>query len=372
MLRPLQELNCLLIKPVGPRCNLRCEYCFYLEKEPMFDSLATMNDEVLEATIKGALERGNQSFSFIWQGGEPLLAGIDFFRKAVALQKKYGAERSVSNALQTNGTLITEEWADFFVENDFLVGVSLDGPEHIHDTYRYDVSGNSSWKTVFEKAKLCLEKNVSINILSCVTSTSVTAAIELYEFYKKEGFQYLQFIPVVERDEKGQTTEFSVGAKAYGQFLRTLFDHWYADFKDGQPQMSIRLFDTLFFALMGQTAPECGMQKTCGSYLTVEHTGDMYPCDFFVEPVHGRGNVMTHPPHDVINSKLQRLFGGAKERVEDTCTSCQWQNLCHGGCLKDRRNNPQDGKMNYFCRAMKDFYPHVIPKLEELTKAWQG
>lgn len=372
MLRPLQPLNCLLIKPVGPRCNLRCEYCFYLEKEPMFDSLATMSDEILEATIKGALERGNQPFSFIWQGGEPLLAGLDFFRKVVALQKKYGAGRSISNALQTNGTLINKEWAEFFVENDFLVGFSLDGPEHIHDQYRYDASGKSSWAKVAENAKLCLAAGVSINILSCVTSKSVNSAIELYEYFKNEGFQYLQFIPVVEKDENGQATSFSVAGKAYGSFLKTLFDHWRGDFRDGQPQMSVRLFDTLFFAMMGQMAPECGMQKTCGSYLTVEHTGDMYPCDFFVGPAHARGNVLTHPPHDVINSQHQRLFGGAKERVSDACNSCKWKHLCHGGCLKDRRNNPKDGKMNYFCRGMKDFYQHAIPELEKLTKAWQG
>lgn len=372
MLRPLQQLNCLLIKPVGPRCNLRCEYCFYLEKEPMFESLATMSNEVLEATIKGALEQGRQAFSFIWQGGEPLLAGLDFFKKAVALQKQYGGGRSISNALQTNGTLITKEWADFFVENDFLVGVSLDGPEHIHDSYRYDASGNSSWQTVYENAKLCLNHGVSINILSCVTKKSASSAVELYDFYKKEGFQYVQFIPVVERDDKGQTTEFSVAGKAYGQFLTSLFDHWYGDFKNGQPQMSIRLFDTLFFTLMGQVAPECGMQKTCGSYLTVEHTGDMYPCDFFVEPAHARGNVLTHPPQQVMNSKVQRLFGGAKQRLDKQCTQCEWQHLCHGGCLKDRRNNPKNNKVNYFCRAMRDFYPHALPKLKDLAKNWQG
>ncbi len=372
MLRPVQHLDCLLIKPVGPACNLKCEYCFYLEKENIFSSPATMKEEVLDATMRQALKTGNHPFSFIWQGGEPLLAGLDFFRRAVELQKKYGGHRTVSNAIQTNGTLLNRDWANFFNDNDFLVGVSLDGPQSIHDYYRRDIGAKGTWSKVHEGAKLCLKQGVATNILSCVTPHSQNHSIELYDYYKREGFRYLQFIPVIETDKNGEPTSFSVAGKAYGKFLTQMFNHWLSDFENGQPTMSIRLFDTLFFTVLGRSAPECSLHETCGSYLTVEHTGEMFPCDFFVEPVHSRGNILEYDPHQMINSNLQRLFGGAKANLPKQCAKCKWKPLCNGGCLKDRRNNPRNQKENYFCRAMKDFLPYAVPHFEALAKRWQG
>lgn len=372
MLRSIQHLNCLLIKPVGPQCNLRCDYCFYLDKMPLFSNPTTMSSKILEATIRKSLEQGTQPFSFIWQGGEPLLAGLDFFKETISLQKKYSQGRSISNAIQTNGTLLNDEWADFFLQNDFLVGVSLDGPETIHNNYRKGINGETTWNRVLAGAKLCQAKGVATNILSCVTAESVKRPIELYQFYKQEGFKYLQFIPVVELDKEQKLTDYSVPGKAYGNFLIKLFDHWLADFKNGQPTTSIRFFDTLFFTLLGHKAPECGLHRQCGGYLTVEHTGEMFPCDFFVEPVHSRGNILHQNPHGVFNSKLQRLFGGAKENVPNICSKCKVRDLCHGGCLKDRKNNPRDPKTNYFCRAMKDFLPHALPYLTQLKSQWRG
>ena len=332
-----------------------------------------MQDDVLEATIKNSLHQAPSGFSFIWQGGEPLLAGLPFFERAVALQKEYsGDTRAVSNAIQTNGTLLDDEWISFFKKNDFLVGISLDGAQHAHDAHRLDAEGQGTWSIVAANAKKCLDAGVATNILSCVTDYSAKCPEETYEYLTREGFNYLQFIPVIEKDASGKATSFSVSPKAYGKFLCRLFDRWYKDFKNGTPTTSIRQFETLFFTLMGHTGIECGIQKTCGSYLAIEHTGDVYPCDFFVDPAHKRGNVLEHDLHLLVNGKMQRLFGGAKAQISTKCKKCRWIKYCNGGCLKDRRNNPNGFDQNYFCASMKMFLPHAMPKLRELAKRWRG
>lgn len=332
-----------------------------------------MSDDVLEATIKNSLHQAPSGFSFIWQGGEPLLAELPFFERAVALQKKYSADfHTISNAIQTNGTLLNDEWISFFKENDFLVGISLDGTQHVHDAYRVDAQGQSTWSSVASSAKKCLEAGVATNILSCVTDYSSQFPEEIYEFLTGEGFSYLQFIPVIEKDVLGKTTSFSVSPKAYGTFLCRLFDRWYKDFKDGKPTTSIRQFETLFFTIMGHTGIECGIQKTCGSYLAIEHTGDVFPCDFFIEPQHKRGNVLDSDLRLLFNGKMQRMFGGAKAQISPKCKKCQWLRYCNGGCLKDRRNNPNGFDQNYFCASMMMFLPHAMPRLRELAKRWLG
>lgn len=331
-----------------------------------------MQEDVLEATIKKALTNAPSSFSFIWQGGEPLLAGLSFYEKAVELQKKYGAGINISNAIQTNATLLNEDWISFFKKNDFLVGVSLDGAEHVHNAYRKDADGEGTWNIVSMNAKTCAQAGVATNILSCVTSYSVKYPDETYRYLTGEGFSYLQFIPVIEKDLRGQATAFSVSPKAYGNFLCCIFDCWYNEFRDGRPITSVRQFETLFFTLLGHTGIECGIQKKCGSYLAIEHNGDVFPCDFFVEPAHKSGNVLQDDLRLLFNGKMQRLFGGAKAHVSPKCKKCKWLAFCNGGCLKDRKNNPNGFEQNYFCASMKIFLPYAIPKLKELAARWQG
>lgn len=373
MLREYQPLNCILVKPAGPDCNLRCSYCFYLEKEKLFSpGVHRMSLETLELVTRQVLENPVSTFSFIWQGGEPTLAGLHFFEKAVELQKRYAGATTVTNALQTNGSTINSEWGEFFRRNEFLVGVSLDGPQHIHDHYRRSPDGDGSWHTVFLNARLLLDAGVMTNSVSCVTAYAAEHAHETYCFLREAGFDHMQFIPVVEPDGNGGVADFSVSPEAYGDFLITLFDTWRADFRNGQPTASIRLFDTIFFTIMGHPAPECGMRRTCGLYLAVEHNGDVFPCDFFVEPTHRLGNVDDYKLGDLLNAKQQRLFGGAKANLAAKCRKCKWLKFCGGGCLKDRRYNPGGERMNYFCRSMKKFLPHAVPVLQEMAKRWQG
>ncbi|MBG0776733.1 MAG: anaerobic sulfatase maturase [Desulfovibrionaceae bacterium] len=373
MLREPQSLNCLLVKPAGPDCNLRCSYCFYLRKGELFGRGAhRMDEETLAILTRRSLERAHGAFSFIWQGGEPTLMGLPFFEKAMGLQRHYGDGLRISNALQTNATLVDADWAVFFKANDFLVGVSLDGDEHVHDHHRVDTAGRGTWRTVSANARLLLGAGVAANAVACVSAYSAPYAAETYAFLKETGFDHMQFIPVVEPDGNGGVTDFSVSPEAYGEFLCTLFDAWRADFKDGRPSTSIRLFDTLFFTLLGHPAPECDARGTCGLYLAVEHTGDVYPCDFFIEPAHHLGNIREHHLHDLFNSRRQRLFGGAKAQLTPTCKACRWLPLCGGGCLKDRRNNPAGFKMSYFCTSMTRFLPHAVPTLKGLASRWRG
>lgn len=370
MFRNLLPLTCTLIKPAGPACNLACDYCFYLEKKALFPEQTRMSHETLERVIRQSLEGNPRSFSFIWQGGEPTLMGVDFFRTAVELQKKHGPRTRIGNALQTNGTLLDGQWAEFFRENDFLVGLSLDGDEGAHDTHRRTDDGAGTWQEVRNSARLLLDAGVAVNSVSCITADSATRAADTYHFLRDLGFSHLQFIPVVEKGDDRNLAPFSMTPKGYGRFLCDLFDVWLKDFNGGQPSASIRLFDSIFFTIRGMEAPECGMHQTCGKYLAVEHDGSVYPCDFFVEPAHRLGSVHEHSLGDIFNARKIRTFGGAKAMTPSRCKGCEWLALCGGGCLKDRRNNPRNFRENYFCTSMKMFYSHAVPTLAEMAGRW--
>ncbi len=378
MLAP--TLNCVLVKPAGPLCNLRCSYCFYCDKEELFEGEYTkrMTGQLQEMLIRNALEKTPPSlgtFSFIWQGGEPTLMGLPFYERAVRLQKKHAKNCDVSNILQTNGMLMDDAWCDFLQRENFLVGISLDGKAHVHDTYRHGKMGGQKSTThaqVERAAKSLLAAKVECNALACVTSYSAPYLVESYEYLRDLGFTYMQFIPVVEKDAQGNIADFSVSPEAYGQALCKLFDAWKADFANGKPTTSIRLFETTFFTLLGTVSPECGSRKTCGTYVTVEHNGEVYPCDFFVEKAHLLGNIREHNLQDLLQSQKQRVFGNAKARVHDACLKCPWLSLCGGGCLKDRRINPEGFGRTYFCKALQKFYAHAVPTLKSLAQKWQG
>ena len=292
-----KQLNFLLVKPAGPDCNMACTYCFYYKK---FDSYSNetscrMNFNVLEKMIRQAIAQSTGHISFGWQGGEPTLMKLPFFQKAVELQKKYGKSKSIDNTFQTNGLLIDREWALFFRNNDFLIGLSLDGPEHIHDHYRLNLGGKGTWKEVVRTAKTLLDHNVKTNALIVVNSYSVQFPREIYNFHKNLGLNFMQFIPCVETDpdNPNQAAPFSVSADQYGTLLCTLFDLWLSDFHNDTPTISIRLFDSVFCTYVNLSAPQCTQSKECGEYVVIEHTGDVYSCDFFVEPKWKLGNVMT-------------------------------------------------------------------------------
>ena len=368
-------LNSLLIKPSGPDCNLDCTYCFYLEKAEMFPKtkIHRMSVAMLEKMIQQSMEQSGTHMSFGWQGGEPTVMGLSFFKKAVHFQQLYGEGKTVGNGLQTNGILLNEDWAKFLVQYNFLVGLSIDGPEHVHDRYRVNKQGKGTWKKVHAKAKMLLEAGVETNALSVVNDYSVKFPEEIYNFHKELGLNYMQFIPCVEADaaNPGQAAPFSVSAEQYGEFLTKVFDCWHADITDGVAATSVRYFDSVFHKYVGMQAPDCTLMKACGEYVVVEHNGDVYACDFFVENAWKLGNIQTHKLDDMLNAPRQSEFGNMKAKLPEECVSCQWLQKCQGGCTKDRMRDAQDNGSNHFCESYKIFFAHADAKLTALADQWK-
>lgn len=369
-----KQLNSILVKPSGPDCNLECEYCFYLEKEVLYKNskIHRMNDKVLEEMIRQVMEQSGEQVSIAWQGGEPTQMGLDFFKRAIEFEKQYGGNKLVGNGFQTNGLLLDAEWADFFVKYNFLVGLSIDGPQHVHDYYRYDKAGNPTWEKVYNNGKMLLQHGVAVNSLSCVTDYSWQYPEEIYDFLREMGFDYMQFIPIVETDVEfpSRAAHFSVNQEQYGEFLCRIFDKWENDFKDGKPQVSVRIIDSIFHRYVGLDAPECTHQRECGVYLVVEHNGDVYACDFFVEPTWKLGNILKDRMIDLLNSRKQELFGKKKANLNKQCKTCPWLQYCYGGCTKDRLRDPRDNKHNHFCESYKMFFRHVDEKMKSLARQW--
>ncbi len=319
-------------------------YCFYLEKEALFHETKVhqMSPEIQEEMIRQVMQQSGDSVSFVWQGGEPALMGFGFYKRAIELEKKYGHDQSVGNGFQTNGILLDREWARFFKEYDWLIGLSLDGPQHIHDRYRLDKGQRPTWEKVERVARMLLEEGVAVNAMCCITDYSSYFAEELYNYYKNIGLTWMQFIPIVETDKEDRTraASFSLTDEKYGHFLVKLFDLWYNDIVDGVATTSVRDFDSLFHHYVGFDPPECIQQKECGTYVVIEHNGNVYSCDFFVEPRHRLGNIRHNRIIDMLNSKKQDDFGKAKSLLPRKCKQCLWYHQCYGGCIKDRIKDP--------------------------------
>ncbi|MBC8491735.1 MAG: anaerobic sulfatase maturase [Candidatus Marinimicrobia bacterium] len=320
-----KPLSNILIKPAGPDCNLACDYCFYLDKTGLFQkkSKHRMSVEVLRELMRQLLQQGTQQISVAWQGGEPTLMGVDFFRKAVEFQNQYAAGKVVGNSLQTNGLLIDDRWTSFLREHHSLVGLSIDGPQHIHDHYRKDRGGRGSWEKVVAAATLMLENDVEVNALSTINAYSVNYPDEIYDYLKALGFRFMQFIPIVETSENGGgVAPYSVAPRDYGDFLIRLFDRWLADFEYGEPTTSIRYFESLFYRYVNMQPPDCTLMEHCGPYVVVEYNGDVYACDFFVEPAWRLGNIMKNRLIDLLNSPRQQEFGNQKAELPKKCRNC--------------------------------------------------
>jgi uncharacterized protein len=370
-----RPLHSVLIKPSGPDCNLDCTYCFYLEKSALFHQTTVhrMSPVVQEELIRQVMQQSGDNISLAWQGGEPTLMGLDFYKRAIELEKKYGHNQLVGNGLQTNGLLLDKNWAAFLKEYDWLVGISLDGPEHIHDRYRFDKGRKGTHRRVEESAIMLQQEGVAANAMCCLTSHSVQFPDELYAYFKQLGYPFMQFIPIVETDKNDPTkaAEFSVSAEDYGQFLIRMFDLWKADFVDGMPTTSIRHFESVFHSYVGLEAPECTMMKECGPYVVVEHNGNVYGCDFFVEPKWKLGNIMHDRIINMLNSKTQQTFGSAKAVLPCECRQCGWLRNCYGGCTKDRIKDPEDNRKPRFCNSYKMFFNHADRTLTQLAAQWK-
>lgn len=359
----------IMIKPRGPICNLDCTYCYYLSKEKLYPgSNFRMIDEVLESFTRQYIEAQRvPEVTFGWQGGEPLLMGIDFFRRAVELQQKYCRPgMHIINAFQTNGVLLNDEWCRFFHQHNFLIGLSVDGPQQVHDAYRVDKAGQPSFDRVMAGADFLKKHQVEFNILACVHAANAEYPLEVYRFLRDEiGAQFMQFIPIVRRDntsgfqEGNKVTDHSVTGKQYGDFLIAIFDEWV---RRDVGRVFVQIFDIALGVWLGQQPALCIFTETCGTAFALEHNGDLFACDHFVEPRYKLGSIQKKPLLKLISLPQQRKFGAAKrDMLPDYCQACDVRFVCHGGCPKNRILNTPDGQsgLNYLCEGYKAFFRHI-------------
>jgi len=353
-----------MAKPTGAQCNLDCAYCFYRTKEGLYpDSNFRMTDEVMEEYIRQTIEGHHvPHVTFAWQGGEPTQMGLDFFRRAVGVQKKHAKTKTrIENTFQTNGILLDDEWCRFFHDNAFLVGLSMDGPGELHDVYRRDRRGRGTFDRVLKATRLLQKHHVEFNILCAVNSTNADHPLEVYRFFRDElGAPYIQFIPIVEREEEGNTvTDRSVRPEQWGRFLTRVFDEW---IRRDVGRTFVLNFDWALAGWLGRAGTVCVFGPTCGLEVALEHNGDLYSCDHFVEPDHFLGNILTTPLAELVSSEQQRRFGAAKrDTLPRQCRECGFLAVCNGECPKNRFIETPDGEagLNYLCEGYKAFFSHA-------------
>ena len=363
----------VLIKPSGADCNMDCSYCFYTQNSTYPPSgKRRMNEQVLESMIAQLCAQPVPALSIGWQGGEPTLMGIDFYKKALGFMQRYGSGKMIANGLQTNGILMDQVWTQLFKQYHFLIGISLDGPKHIHDHYRMQKNGKGSFEKVTSAAKRLLDAGVEVNVLTVINNYSAQFPEEIYTFHKSLGLHFMQFIPCLETaSDVKDVASYSLSAAGYGEFLCKLFDIWLGDFSNGIPTTSIRFFESLLFQYAGFAPTECTQANTCGTYLVIEHNGDVYPCDFYVDSDWKLGNLLERPLVDLMNSDKQSEFGKLKSKVPGECLTCEWIKLCRGGCTKDRFRNPNNVNRNHFCAAYKEFFTYANQRLKKLSSDWK-
>jgi uncharacterized protein len=360
----------LLIKPSGSDCNIDCKYCFYKARSPEFgQGRQRMNQHVLEVLVKGYMQLGFPVVGFAWQGGEPTLMGVDFFESAVQLQKEYGREgQQVSNTLQTNGLLLDERWCRFFHDNNFLLGISIDGPREFHDYYRVDHSGCGTFDRVIRAIENCRNHQVEFNALILLNNRNVEHTDELFDFLIGNDITYLQFIPCIETDPAtGKPADFSITPNQYGDFLCRLFDRWY-DY--GTEKLNIREFDSLLTYLVMGSHTICTYSKQCAGFVVIEHTGDAFCCEFFVGPKWRLGNILETPLERLAVSANKRAFAREKQNLPGKCLVCRYLDICRGGCMKDRvRWNDNLNRESYFCEGYKQFFDYTMPRFMQIAAA---
>ena len=350
----------LLLKPASFDCNLRCRYCFYLPKETVFGSgIHRMDRATLEAVVRNYLAVPMEHYTFGWQGGEPTLMGIDFFREAVRLQRASASGGAISNALQTNGTLLDGEWGKFLRENRFLVGISIDGPEKVHDRFRIGADGRGSHAAVMRGLSALKKNRVDFNALTLVSAANQDRPVEIYRYLRELGVAFHQYIECVEFDREGRRQPFALAPGKWGEFLCRIFDEWYpAD----TGTVSIRLFDSIVSRLATGIPTVCPMGGNCCNYLVVEHDGSVYPCDFHVRPELRLGNVR-ESGFEALRSLLEyRRWGEIKDPRSEKCSRCRWLPLCMGDCPKNRT-----AAGSALCEDWRLFYSHTIERFEQLA-----
>lgn len=376
----------VMLKPTGAHCNLACKYCYYLEKNKLYPTAQRhlMSDEMLEQFTREYIEAQTMNqVLFTWHGGEPLLRSIDFYRKALSLQQKYAGGRRIDNVIQTNGTLLTDEWCEFFAQNHWLVGISIDGPQPYHDHYRLTAAGKPSWQKVMQGIKLLKKHGVEWNAMAVVNAYNVNHPLEFYRFFKENGCQFLQFTPIVERltrHEDGRTlaslankdeislSEASVAPEQWGYFLCAIFDEWV---RKDVGKIFVEIFDCTLANWMGISPGICAYSKECGHAGVMEHNGDVYSCDHFVFPEYKLGNIRDHSLIDMLYGEQQQEFSRLKHSsLLRQCKECDMEFACHGECPKNRfmKDKYGDSGLNYLCPGYYHYYQHVAPYMDYMKQ----
>lgn len=373
----------VMLKPIGSQCNLDCDYCYYLEKANLYgqDSRHVMSETLLEKFIKQYIESQTMpQVMFTWHGGETLMRPLSFYKKAVELQKKYAAGRQIDNTLQTNGTLLNDDWCRFFKENNFLIGISIDGPQEFHDEYRRDRMGRPSFHKVMKGIRLLQKHGVEYNVMAVVNDYNADYPLEFYRFFKEIGAQFIQFTPIVERlrktknplklataEESADEVElapFSISAEKWGSFLCAIFDEWV---KQDVGKIFVQIFDSTLANWVGEQPGLCTMAKTCGHAGVMEFNGDVYSCDHFVFPEYWLGNINNGTLTSMMYSQKQLKFGNDKfDRLPKQCKECDFLFACYGECPKNRFINDRYGNpgLNYLCKGYYRFFSHVAPYMD--------
>ena len=376
----------VMLKPAGAHCNLACKYCYYLEKNKLYPTAQRhlMSDEMLEQFTREYIEAQTMNqVLFTWHGGEPLLRSLDFYRKALSLQQKYAGGRRIDNVIQTNGTLLTDEWCEFFAQNHWLVGISIDGPQPDHDHYRLTAAGKPSWKKVMQGIKLLKKHGVEWNAMAVVNAYNANHPLEFYRFFKENGCQFLQFTPIVERltrHEDGRTlasladkdeislSEASVTPEQWGYFLCAIFDEWV---RKDVGKIFVEIFDCTLANWMGISPGICAYSKECGHAGVMEHNGDVYSCDHFVFPEYKLGNIRDHSLIDMLYGEQQQEFSRLKHSsLPRQCKECDMEFACHGECPKNRfmKDKYGDSGLNYLCPGYYHYYQHVAPYMDYMKQ----
>lgn len=376
----------VMLKPAGAHCNLACKYCYYLEKNKLYPTAQRhlMSDEMLEQFTREYIDvQTMNQVLFTWHGGEPLLRSIDFYRKALSLQQKYAGGRRIDNVIQTNGTLLTDECCEFFAQNHWLVGISIDGPQPDHDHYRLTAAGKPSWQKVMQGIKLLKKHGVEWNAMAVVNAYNVNHPLEFYRFFKENGCQFLQFTPIVERQtrhEDGRTlasladkneiplSEASVTPEQWGYFLCAIFDEWV---RKDVGKIFVEIFDCTLANWMGVSPGICAYSKECGHAGVMEHNGDVYSCDHFVFPEYKLGNIRDHSLIDMLYGEQQQEFSRLKHSsLPRQCKECDMEFACHGECPKNRfmKDKYGDSGLNYLCPGYYHYYQHVAPYMDYMKQ----
>ena len=374
----------IMVKPVGSACNLRCDYCYYLEKQHLYanEGRQMLSDELLERFIREYIEsQTTPEVLFTWHGGEPLVRPLAFYEKVVRLQQRYARGRRIANSLQTNGTLINDDWARFFHDQGWLIGVSLDGPEAYHDAFRRTRGGGPSFRNVIRGIDILNRHAVEWNALAVANRLNGDHPLSFYRFFKNIGCRYIQVTPVVERlahhddgrqlaslVDEGQLAPFSIRPKQWGNFLCTIFDEWV---RQDVSMFFINIFDATLANWVGVAPGLCTMAKHCGHAGVMEHNGDVYSCDHFVFPEYKLGNIHEQSLVEMMYSERQRRFGRAKaDSLPTQCRECQWLNACHGECPRNRFIHTANGEpgLNYLCEGYRQYFSHVAPYMDVMKR----